>query len=99
MVEPTYPVLYWRDFATRTAEAEFNTLKKLIDVKPDQVIEFEKTGIESAVVTVTKGGNDNIVDEPLFSPAGVKTIEKQMVGAISEFFTVIILDLVLITNS
>ena len=88
MVEPTNPVLYWRDFATRTALTAFDTLEKLISAKPLQVIEFENGNDESAVFTVSRGGTGNIVDEPLFSPDGVKTIEKQMVGAISEYYTV-----------
>jgi len=89
MVEPIYPVLYWRDFATRTADqTTYDTLEKLITLKPLQVIEFEKSGDNSAIVTVAKGGTGNIVDEPLYNPSGVKTIEKQQVGAISEYHTV-----------
>lgn len=88
MAEPIYPVLYWRDNSTRSALTAFNTLEKLIAAKPLQVIELEKTGDESALFTISRGGNGNIVDEPLYNPAGVKTIEKQQVGAISEFYTV-----------
>jgi len=89
MAEPTHPVLYFRDFATRTELVAFDTLEKLIAAKPLQVIEFETDSADnSSVVSLSIGGVDNIVDEPLFSPAGVKTIEKQMVGAISEFFTI-----------
>lgn len=89
MAEPLNPVLYFRDFATRTELTAFDTLEKLIAAKPLQVIEFEKgNGDESAIFTVSKGGTGNIVDEPLYNPAGVKTIEKQQVGAISEYHTV-----------
>jgi len=92
MAEPTYPVLYWRDNSTRTTLTAFDTLEKLIAAKPLQVIELEKpvsgTAENSSVVSVSIGGTDNIVDEPLFSPAGVKTIEKQMVGAIAEHLTI-----------
>lgn len=87
MVEPTNPVLYWRDVNTKASDPTYNTLAKLINEKPEQVIPFEGND-ESAVFTVSRGGNGNIIDEPLFSPDGVKTIEKQMVGAISEFYTV-----------
>ena len=31
---PAHPVLYWRDNATRTALAAFDTLDKLIAAKP-----------------------------------------------------------------
>lgn len=88
MAEPTYPVLYWRDVDTEATNPTYSTLTDLITLKPEQVIEFEKSGNDSAIFTVTRGGNGNIVDEPLYSAAGVKTIEKQMVGAISEFYTV-----------
>lgn len=88
MAEPTHPVLYWRDTDTRTELGTYDTLEKLIDAKPLQVIEIENTDDDSAIFNVTRGGNGNIVDEPLYSPAGIKTIEKQMVGAISEFYTV-----------
>ena len=91
MAEPTHPVLYFRDFDTRTDLPAFNTLAKLIAAKPLQVIEFEKIGDgDTSVISVSMGGNDNIVDEPLFSPAGIKTIEKQMVGAIAEHMTITI---------
>ncbi len=91
MAEPTHPVLYFRDVNTRTALPAFDTLEKLIDAKPLQVIEFEKIDDgDTSVVDVTIGGTDNIVDEPLFSPAGVKTIEKQMVGAMAEHMTITI---------
>lgn len=91
MAEPTYPVLYFRDFATRTELVAFDTLEKLIAAAPLQVIEFEKEGDgDTSVVSISIGGTDNIVDEPLFSPAGVKTIEKQMIGAIAEHMTIVI---------
>jgi len=94
MAEPTHPVLYFRDFSTRTALPAFDTLEKLIAAKPLQVIEFEKVvnGKEedASVTKVSAGGVPNIVDEPLFNPAGVKTIEKQQVGAISEHLTITI---------
>lgn len=89
MAEPTYPVLYWRDNSTRTALTAFDTLEKLIAAKPLQVIELEKNSDDNTSVTsVSIGGTDNIVDEPLFNPSGVKTIEKQMVGAIAEHMTI-----------
>lgn len=88
MAEPTNPVLYWRDVNTKASDVTYDTLEKLINLKPLQVIEIEKTGDASAIFTISRGGNGNIVDEPLYSPAGIKTIEKQMVGAISEFYTV-----------
>ena len=91
MAEPTYPVLYFRDIDTRTELTEFDTLEKLIAAKPLQVIEFEKTGDgDTSVVSVSIGGTDNIVDEPLFTPEGVKTIEKQMIGAIAEHMIIVI---------
>lgn len=92
MVEPTYPVLYFRDFDTRTALPAFDTLEKLISLKPDQVIEFENNAagdeLNSSIIRVSAGGVDNIVDEPLFNPNGTKTIEKQMVGAIAEHINI-----------
>lgn len=91
MAEPTYPVLYWRDVDTRTELPAFDTLEKLITAKPDQVIELEKGTNNDSMVSIQLGGNDNIVDEPLFSPEGAKTIEKQMVGAMSEFLLVTIM--------
>lgn len=85
MTEPLYPVFYWRDFETRTELTEFDTLKKLIDAKPLQVVELEKDDNDNTSVTnIINGGTGNIVDEPLFNPDGTKTIEKQQVGAIAE---------------
>lgn len=92
MAEPTYPVLYWRDVNTKSSDVLFDTLEKLIAAKPLQVIEFEKDSsgndLNSSILRVTAGGTDNIVDEPLFNPSGVKTIEKQMVGAIAEHLNI-----------
>ena len=88
MVEPIFPVLYWRDVDTKDSDPTYDTLEKLINLKPLQVIQLEDTDDDSSIVTISRGGTGNIVDEPLYSPAGVKTIEKQMVGAISEFWTV-----------
>ena len=91
MVEPVYPVFYWRDFATRTALTAFDTLAKLIAAKPDQVIELEKDDDDdTSVVSVSAGGTGNIVDEPLFNPQAVKTIEKQQVGAIAEHTDIVL---------
>lgn len=91
MVEPLYPVLYWRDNSTRTALTIYDTLEKLIAAKPLQVIELEKNTVDdTSIISVGIGGIDNIVDEPLFNPDGTKTIEKQQVGAIAEHMTIVI---------
>lgn len=91
MVEPIYPVLYWRDNSTRTTLTTFDTLAKLIAAKPLQVIEFEKDSTDNtSIINVSAGGTGNIVDEPLFNPEGIKTIEKQQVGAIAEHTIIVI---------
>lgn len=88
MAEPTYPVVYWRDVDTNSTIPAYDTLEKLIAEKPDQVVQIENNQagdkLKSSVISITSGGAGNIIDEPLFNPQGVKTIEKQMAGAISE---------------
>jgi len=87
MADPDYPVIYWRDIDTKASNATYDTVAKLIDLKPLQVIEI-KDSDKMSVTHVSSFGQDNDVAEPIFSSVGLKSIYKQQVGAINEGTTV-----------
>ena len=72
---PTHPVLYWRDNATRTALASFDTLDKLIAAKPLQVLEFDTT--VDQIEKLVRGGDDPVTNEPGLNPDGTISVYKQ----------------------
>lgn len=72
---PVHPVLYWRDNATRTALASFDTLDELIAAKPLQVIEFDDTAKQ--IESIVESGDDPVTNEPGLNPDGTISIYKQ----------------------
>ena len=72
---PAHPVLYWRDNATRTALAAFDTLDELISAKPLQVIEFNDTAKQIEVIV--ESGDDPVTNEPGLNPDGTISVYKQ----------------------
>ncbi len=72
---PAHAVLYWRDNATRTALAAYDTLDKLIAAKPLQVIEFDSTVTQ--LEKIVEGGDDPVTNEPGLNPDGTIAVYKQ----------------------
>jgi len=72
---PTHPVLYWRDNATRTALAAFDTLDELIAAKPLQVLEFDDT--DKQLEVMVESGDDPVTNEPGLNPDGTISVYKQ----------------------
>lgn len=72
---PAHPVLYWRDNATRTALAAFDTLDELIAAKPLQVLEFDDT--DKQLEVMVESGDDPVTNEPGLNPDGTISVYKQ----------------------
>ena len=77
-----YPVLYYRTNATRKALTAYDTVEKLVNAKSTQVLKFDTSDIQ--IESIAENGQNNIIDEPVFSPTGKRTINKQEVGKLGK---------------
>lgn len=75
MALPIFPILYWRDVDTKTSNVTYNTIEKLLSLKPAQCLVFDTD--DKMLEHILEGGDDPVTNEPALNPDGSLTVYKQ----------------------
>ena len=76
MAPPIFPILYWRDTDTKASNATYDTVEKLLSLKPLQCLVFDNDARQ--LEHIIEGGDDPVTNEPALTPTSTGiTVYKQ----------------------
>ena len=75
MADPNYPIVYWRDNATKASDPLYDTIEKLLATKPEQCLVFDSAARQ--LEHILEGGDDSVTNEPSLNPTGQISVNKQ----------------------
>ena len=75
MAPPIFPILYWRDTDTKASNVTYDTVEKLLSLKPLQCLVFDNDARQ--LEHIIEGGDDPVTNEPALNPDGSLTVYKQ----------------------
>jgi len=77
MTAPEFPIIYWRDEATKASDSTYDTVEKLLALKSAQCLVFDTKAKQLEHILENGGGDDPVTNEPALNPVGQITVSKQ----------------------